>query len=222
MPILISLNLPWISTTDPWLANSTIWLRLHNLTSCMPCTNLRSTLQTLGNRMEKQLSISFVIWKRLVTLEPIFNLIVKKYFECYCIVNFSGAWNKRFAHPDPSTAKSWSSWIIFYANCPIIWASKSQTQVALSTNKAEYISMSQSLQDILPIMFLIQEMKVKGFQVKLFALSPTFTVKSSKQFRCNGTCSVSQALSLYQTYQCMLSSFLWARAEWPYQDLFNQ
>jgi hypothetical protein len=31
--------------------------------------------------------------------------------------------------------------------------------------KAEYISMSQSLQDVLPIMFLIQEMKDKSFQV---------------------------------------------------------
>ncbi len=44
----------------------------------MPHTNSRSTLQTLGNCMEKQLSILFVIWKRLVTLEPVFNLIVQK------------------------------------------------------------------------------------------------------------------------------------------------
>jgi hypothetical protein len=73
--------------------------------------------------------------------------------------------NKQFAHRNPSTAKSQSGWIILYANCPIIWASKLQTQVALSTIKAEYISISQSLRDVLPIMFLIQEMKDKGFQV---------------------------------------------------------
>jgi hypothetical protein len=29
-----------------------------------------------------------------------------KGFECYCNANFSGAWNKQFAHHDPSTAKS--------------------------------------------------------------------------------------------------------------------
>jgi hypothetical protein len=40
-----------------------------------------------------------------------------------------------------------------------------QTQVTLSTTKAEYISTSQSLQDVLPIVFFIQEMKDKGFQV---------------------------------------------------------
>ncbi len=40
---------------------------------------------------------------------------------------------------------SQSGWIIFYAGCPISWASKLQYQVALSTTKAEYIAMSQAL-----------------------------------------------------------------------------
>ncbi len=42
---------------------------------------------------------------------------------------------------------------------------KLQTQVALSTTEAEYIAMSQANCDILPIMFLIQEIKAKEFQV---------------------------------------------------------
>ena len=61
--------------------------------------------------------------------------------------------------------KSRSRWIVFYAGCPIIWASRLQTQVALLTTEAEYIAMSQSLRDVLPIMVLIQEMKEKSFQV---------------------------------------------------------
>ena len=88
-----------------------------------------------------------------------------KGFECFCDADFSGLWNKQFARHNPSTAKSRSGWVVFYAGCPIIWASKLQTQVALSTTEAEYITMLQSLCDILPIMFLIQEMKEKGFQV---------------------------------------------------------
>jgi hypothetical protein len=55
----------------------------------------------------------------------------KKGFECYCDANFSGNWNKAFAAGDPSTAKSRSGWIIFYAGCPVSWASKLQSQVAL-------------------------------------------------------------------------------------------
>jgi hypothetical protein len=68
-----------------------------------------------------------------------------KAFECYCGADFSGNWNKHFALFDPSTAKSCRGWIVFYAGCPVIWASKLQTQVAVSTTEAEYIAMSQSL-----------------------------------------------------------------------------
>jgi hypothetical protein len=78
-----------------------------------------------------------------------------KGFECYCDADFSGNWNKHLAPFDPSTAKSRSGWIVFYARCPVIWASKLQAQVALSPTEAEYIAMSQLLQDVLPIMFLV-------------------------------------------------------------------
>ncbi len=89
----------------------------------------------------------------------------KKGFECYCDANFSGYWNKAFAAVDPSTAKSRSKWIIFYAGCPISWASRLQSQVALSTTEAEYITMSQSLRDVIPVMNLLEEMREQDFQV---------------------------------------------------------
>ncbi len=89
----------------------------------------------------------------------------KKGFECYCDTNFSGNWNKAFAAVDPSTAKSRSGWIIFYAGCPISWASKLQSQVAFSTTEAEYIAMSQSLCDVIPVMSLLEEMRERDFQV---------------------------------------------------------
>jgi hypothetical protein len=88
-----------------------------------------------------------------------------KGFECYCDTDFSGNWNKKFAAEDPSTSKSLSGWIVFYAGCPVCWASKLQSQVALSNTKAEYIAMSQSLRDIIPVMNLIQKMQEKQFQV---------------------------------------------------------
>jgi hypothetical protein len=89
----------------------------------------------------------------------------EKGFECYCDADFSGNWNKQFANVDPSTSKSLSGWILFYAGCPVCWASKLQSQVALSTTEAEYIAMSQALRDVIPVMNLIQEMREKGFQV---------------------------------------------------------
>jgi hypothetical protein len=82
-----------------------------------------------------------------------------KGFECYCDADFSGNWNKSFADVNPSTPKSCSRWLVLYAGCPIIWASKRQSQTALSTTEAKYIAMSMALSDIIPIMDLIQEMK---------------------------------------------------------------
>jgi len=89
----------------------------------------------------------------------------KKGIECYCDADFSGNWNKAFAPVNPSTAKSRSGWIIFYAGCPVSWASKLQSQVVLSTTEAEYIAMSQSLRDVIPVMNLLQEMREQNFQV---------------------------------------------------------
>jgi hypothetical protein len=39
----------------------------------------------------------------------------EKGFECCCDDDFSGNWNKQFANVDPSTSKSQSGWIMFYA-----------------------------------------------------------------------------------------------------------
>ena len=89
----------------------------------------------------------------------------EKGFECYCDADFSGNWNKTFADVDPSTAKSRSGWVVFYAGCPIIWASKLQSQVALSTTEAEYIAMSMALRDVIPIMDLIKEMRERNIPV---------------------------------------------------------
>jgi hypothetical protein len=54
---------------------------------------------------------------------------------------------------------------VFYAGCPVCWASKLQSQVALSTTEAKYIAMPLSLRDVIPGMNLIVEMKEQDFQV---------------------------------------------------------
>jgi hypothetical protein len=88
-----------------------------------------------------------------------------KDFEFYCDADFSGLWNKELAPVDPSTSKLRSGWIIFYADYPVSWASKLQSQVELSTTEAEYIAMSQALKDIIPITGLLQDMREQDFKV---------------------------------------------------------
>ena len=88
-----------------------------------------------------------------------------KGFEDYVDADFCGNWRSEDAPDDPSTAKSRAGWIVFYAGCPIIWASKLMTQVTLSTTESEYVALSMSLRDVIPAMELVAEMKEKGFPV---------------------------------------------------------
>jgi hypothetical protein len=59
-------------------------------------------------------------------------------FECYVDADFQGGWNIETATEDSTTAKSRTAYIIMYAGCPIVWASKMQTDIALSTTESEY------------------------------------------------------------------------------------
>ncbi|KAL7474813.1 hypothetical protein ACHAW6_000767 [Cyclotella cf. meneghiniana] len=118
-------------------------------------------------RLENEEAIVYIVKylkvKRHIGLR--FKPDPSKGFQCYCDGDFAGNWNKEFAATDPSTAKSRSGWIMFYASCPIIWASKLQSQVALSTTEAEYIAMSMALCDVFLVMELIKEMREHKFDI---------------------------------------------------------
>ena len=58
---------------------------------------------------------------------------------------------------DSENVLSRSGFIIFYAGCPIHWVSKLQTEIALSTTESEYIALSQSMRDVIPLMNLLKE-----------------------------------------------------------------
>jgi hypothetical protein len=81
--------------------------------------------------------------------------------EVYADADFYGSWNKATAPQDISTAKSRTGYIVKFAACPIVWTSKLQTQIALSTTEAEYISLSQYTREAIPLMQLVREINEK-------------------------------------------------------------
>jgi hypothetical protein len=70
---------------------------------------------------------------------------VSRSFEVHVDCNFAGNWVKEDAMEDPSTAKSRTGYVISYGGCPIIWASKLQTKVVLSSTESKYVGLSESL-----------------------------------------------------------------------------
>jgi hypothetical protein len=84
-------------------------------------------------------------------------------FDCWVDADFVGNWDRVNADVDPSTAKSRTGYIINYGGCPISWASKLQTDVALSTTEAEYNALSTSLREVIHLMQLVEEAREKGW-----------------------------------------------------------
>jgi len=66
-------------------------------------------------------------------------------FNCWADADFVGTWEKSIAMEDITTARSRSGYLLTYAACPLLWASKLQTEIALSTTEAECISLSTAL-----------------------------------------------------------------------------
>lgn len=54
--------------------------------------------------------------------------------------------------------QSCTGYVITLSDCPVVWVSKMQTAIALSTMEAEYIALSQACKDLFPIMDLLHEL----------------------------------------------------------------
>ncbi len=79
------------------------------------------------------------------------------HLDCYPDADFAGLW--KHEHPDdPHCVRSRTGYLITLANCPVIWASKMQTEIALSTMEAEYIALSTACRDLFPLMDKLSEL----------------------------------------------------------------
>ena len=76
--------------------------------------------------------------------------------DCYADADFAGLFFS--SDPtDPKSVKSRSGFVISLGTIPVSWASKLQTETALSTMEAEYISLSQALTVLLPLRIVLAE-----------------------------------------------------------------
>ena len=80
---------------------------------------------------------------------------LEKGIKCYVDANFAGRWNQEEGK-DPGSVLSRMGYIITYANCLIIWASRIQKEIVLSTTETECISLSVAMRDVLPFVSLIK------------------------------------------------------------------
>ena len=75
--------------------------------------------------------------------------------DCYVDVDFAGLWGVEDSQ-DPTCVKSRTGFVLCIADCPVIWASKLQSDIALSTMEAEYNALSMALKELLPLKRLVE------------------------------------------------------------------
>lgn len=76
--------------------------------------------------------------------------------DVYVDADFAGAYTSE-DHEDPTNVKSRTGCVIHFANCPIHWFSRLQTEIALSTTEAEYMALSVAAREVLPLRELMLE-----------------------------------------------------------------
>jgi hypothetical protein len=77
--------------------------------------------------------------------------------ECFVDADFAGLY-KQDPDESPSSAKSRTGYIIRLAGAPLVWKSKLQTEISLSTLESEYSSLSQAMRQLIPLRLLIIEL----------------------------------------------------------------
>ncbi len=77
--------------------------------------------------------------------------------DCYPDADVAGLEKHEHAE-DPHCVRSRTGYVVTLAGCPVIWASKLQTEIALSTMEAEYIALSTACGDLFPLMDKLTEL----------------------------------------------------------------
>jgi len=68
--------------------------------------------------------------------------------NCWVDANFAGLYSKEDPH-NPTSARSRTGFIIALGENPVVWQSKLQSEIALSTMLAEYIALSTAMRSLI-------------------------------------------------------------------------
>ena len=90
---------------------------------------------------------------------------VKSGLDCYVDADFAGLHGYE-DDQDPVSVKSRTGFVLTLFGCPIIWSSKLQNEITLSSTAAEYVAFSMAMRELLPMRALLQEVCSKlGLEV---------------------------------------------------------
>ena len=86
----------------------------------------------------------------------VFNLSKKLVLDYYADANFAGLWGHENPQ-EPICARSRTGFVVTFANFTLLWLSKLQTDISLSTLYSEYVALSHYVRALLTLKSLIKE-----------------------------------------------------------------
>ena len=85
-----------------------------------------------------------------------FNPSKKRVADCHADTYFAVLWG--YENPQYHIcARSRTGFVLTFANCTLLWVSKVQRVIALSTLQSEYVALSHSVRALPPLKSLIRE-----------------------------------------------------------------
>ena len=84
----------------------------------------------------------------------------KEGLDCYVDADFAGLYGYE-DEQDPVCVKSRTGFTLTLFGCPILWSSKLQTDITLSSTAAEYVAFSMAMRELLPMRALLKEIGSK-------------------------------------------------------------
>ena len=79
----------------------------------------------------------------------------------YVDADFAGLYNVE-SIDDPVSVKSRTGYVLELGGCPVIWVSRLQQEISLSTVESEYQALSQAMRDLVPARGLLKELVERG------------------------------------------------------------
>jgi hypothetical protein len=120
--------------------------------------------------------------------------------DCYVDSDFVGFFASEDRH-NPMCTKSITGYVLLFSGVPILWVSKMKTQIDLSTMEAEYIALSQSMIDLLPVREILKE--IKNHMLGEFDFSQKYSSRSKAFKYATGEEEISQSTVYEDNAACL-------------------
>jgi len=91
-------------------------------------------------------------------LHPTTNLSLNMFVDAA----FAGRWHREYSNLRDSVL-SCTGYVITFCGCPVIWASKLQSEITLSTTESKYIALSTATRDLLPLHRILLDIERLSF-----------------------------------------------------------